>query len=115
VTATAGGTGASVVVTGALAALTGGAEGRVTAGSNVVVNIDNRTNAAILRRRKERFVSGSSNLISIKGLGDEGFRIKNSGGTWVVLKRGGAAATVNVDDGNTQQILRRQFTEWIEA
>lgn len=115
VLATAGGTGASVVVTGALAALTGGAQGRVTAGSNVVVNVDDRKNAAILRRRKDKFVAGSSNLISIKGLGDEGFRIKNSGGTWVVLRRGGSAATVNVDDGNTQQILRRQFTEWIEA
>jgi hypothetical protein len=115
VTATAGGTGASVVVAGALAALAGGATARVRAGTGAAVNIADAQEARRLRRNRANFIVGSSNLISIKGLDDRGFRVKNSGGTLAMVKRGGAAVTVNVDDGNVQRVLREHNGHWIEA
>jgi hypothetical protein len=115
VTATAGGTGAGVVVTGALTALSGGATARVRAGAGAAVNIADPQEARRLRRNRANFIVGGSNLISIKGLDDRGFRVKNSGGTPVMVRRGGAAVTVNVDDGNVQRVLREHNGHWIEA
>jgi hypothetical protein len=84
-------------------------------GTSVEVNVDDQQNARALRRNKSRYIVGSSNLISVRGLSDRGIRIKDSGGVLRVLKRGAASRTVNVDDRNVARMLSRNSSEWIEA
>lgn len=109
------GNGTGVVTTQALTVIAQPTVGRVRSGQSFAVNIDEPGEARRLRRNRTNFVVGSTNLISIKGLDDRGFRIKNSGGALVMVRRNAAAVTVNVNDGNVQRVLREHFGHWIEA
>lgn len=109
------GDGTGVVATQALTNLAAATQENIREGTTVSVNVDDPQGARRLRRNRRDFIVGTSNLINIKGLSDEGFRIKNSAGTIVMVKRNQAAVTVNVNDRNVSRVLRRWHANWIEA
>lgn len=107
--------GTGVVTTIAMTALTEGSPTNVKSGTNVLVNVDDPHQARRLRRNRATFVVATGATVSIKGLSDRGFRIKNNGGAIVTLKRGAAAQTINLADGAARRVLMEHFDEWIEA
>lgn len=87
-------------------------------GVAVQVDLDDALTRSILRRERDNFIrvtNGASTTVQISGLGRRGFRIKNNGGSIVVVKVGTAATTVNLDDYNVLRTLQRNKREWFRT
>lgn len=91
------------------------ADNQGAAVNGIQVDVDVPETQRILSRETDNYIrcaDATTTTIIIRGLHRTGFRIKNSAGNWVKVKRG-TSATVDVAKGETRRILRRNKRDWI--